>query len=578
MEHIDTREPLKRFWRLVKLERGEIFSIYFYAVLSGLIYLTLPLGVQAIINLLFGGLVSTSMIVLITVVVGGVFFNGWLQIRQMKVNERIQRRIFTRFSLQFAYKIPRLDLMAVDDYYLPELVNRFFDTAALQKGFSKVLIDLPSASVQILFGLLLLSFYDSTFIFFGIGLIAMVLLIFKLTYRRGITTSLTESNYKYEVGNWLEEVARTIKTIKFMGITDYPAKRADSMVSNYLDARAEHFQILKIQYWSFVIFKVIITATLLIVGSFLVIDQQINLGQFIAAEIVIITLLNSVEKLISSLDVVYDMLTSLEKVSKLLEKPEERQGNLCIAETAQREGIQIEASSLSYRFDQDKKEVINNANFDIKAGEKICIFGTQGSGKTTLLKLLTGAYPNYTGKLLYNNYPLRDYDLISLRQQIGVYFTSPDLFSGTLRENLTLGNETISVDTILKVAEDVGLLHYIQSLDDGLNTAIETIGKNLPRNTITKILLTRALLAQPKLMLMEDCWSGLEIYEQEHLIDYLTDNARTYTLITVTNDEAFARKCDKIMLLEEGRIIHFDSFAKVSQTVEYRKMFKRLSL
>lgn len=578
MDEINTQEPLKRFWRLVNLERGEIFSIYFYAVLSGLIYLTLPLGVQAIINLLFGGLVSTSMIVLIVVVVGGVFFNGWLQIKQMKVNERIQRRIFTRYSLQFAYKIPRLDLMAVDDYYLPELVNRFFDTAALQKGFSKILIDLPSASVQILFGLLLLSFYDSTFIFFGIGLVVLVVLIFRLTYKRGITTSLIESNYKYEVGNWLEEVARTIKTIKFMGITEYPAQRADKMVSNYLDARADHFRILKIQYWSFVIFKVIITAALLIVGSFLVIDQQINLGQFIAAEIVIITLLNSVEKLISSLDVVYDMLTSLEKVSKLLEQPEERQGVLAISETAQTAGIQIEARNLTYKFQDNKKDVIDNVSFNIKAGEKICIFGTQGSGKTTLLKLLTGAYPSYEGKLLYNNYPLGDYNLISLRQQIGVYLASPDLFSGTLRENLTLGDTTISVDVILKTAEEVGLLHYIQSLDEGLNTAVETIGKNLPRNTITKILLTRALLNQPKLMLMEDCWSSLEIYEQEHLINYLTDNARPFTLITVTNDEAFARKCDKIMLLEDGRIINFGTFAEVSETVEYRRMFKRLSL
>jgi ATP-binding cassette subfamily B protein len=577
MATTDNKEPLKRFWKLVNLEKGEIFTIYFYAVLSGLIYLSLPLGVQAIINLLFGGLVSTSMVVLVFVVVFGVFANGWLQIKQMKVNERIQRRIFTRYSLQFAYKIPRLDLMAVDDYYLPELVNRFFDTASLQKGFSKMLIEFPSATVQIFFGLLLLSFYNSAFIFFGIGLIALIVLIFRLTYKRGISTSLEESNYKYEVGNWLEEVARTIKTFKFMGVTEYPSKRADSMVSNYLDAREEHFEILKIQYWSFVFFKVIITAALLIIGSFLVIEQQINIGQFIAAEIVIITLLNSVEKLISSLDVVYDMLTSLEKVSKLLEKPEERQGTLDIAESIEKHGIKIEAHNLTYRFSGHKKKVLSDLNFEIQAGEKVCIFGTQGSGKTTLLKVLTGAFPNYEGKLLFNNYPLGDYDLIALRQQIGVYLASPDLFSGTLRENLTLGNDSITTDNILQIAGEVGLLNYIQSLGDGLHSSIDTIGKNLPRNTITKILLARALLTQPRLLLIEDCWSSLEIQEQEHIIEYLTLN-QPFTLISVTNDEAFAQKCDRIILLSEGKIVSQGSFEQVRQTVEYKRVFKRLSL
>jgi ATP-binding cassette subfamily B protein len=222
MPDVNIHKPLQRFWELMALEKKELASIYFFAVLSGLVYLSLPLGVQSIINQLFGGLVSTSLIVLIVIVVLGVALSGWLTILQMQANERIQRRIFTRFSLQFAYKIPRLDLMSVDDYYLPELVNRFFDTASLQKGLSKVLLEFPSASVQILFGLILLSLYHPIFIAFGAVLVGLMYLILKLTYPRGIRTSMEESNFKYEVGYWLEEVARTIKTLKFMGMNDFP--------------------------------------------------------------------------------------------------------------------------------------------------------------------------------------------------------------------------------------------------------------------------------------------------------------------------------------------------------------------
>ncbi|HLP51487.1 MAG TPA: ABC transporter transmembrane domain-containing protein [Chitinophagales bacterium] len=570
--------PIGRFLELISLERKEIISIYFYAIVSGVIYLSLPLGIQSIINLLFGGLISTSVIVLIFIVVFGVALNGWLQIMQMRVNERIQRRIFTRYSLEFAHKIPRLDLMAVDDYYLPELVNRFFDTASLQKGLSKVLLDFPSASIQIIFGLTLLSFYSPIFILFGILLITMVMLILRFTYPRGMSTSLEESNYKYEVGYWLEEVARTIKTIKFMGMIDFPARRADQLVSGYLDARANHFKILQIQYWAFVAFKIIITASLLVVGCYLVIDQQINLGQFIASEIVIITLLNSVEKIIGSLDVVYDMLTSLEKVSKVLDKPEERADGILLSDSGNENGISIKAQNLSYRFSNQEKYVLNGLNFEIAPGEKVCIFGTEGSGKSTLLKLFTGAYPTFQGNLLFNDIPLGNFNLNELRKEIGVYLITADLFSGTLADNLTLGDEKIDTQLILKTAEDTGLLHFIQSQKNGLATRIDSIGKKLPRNTVNKILLTRALLTEPKLLLLEDCWSGLEKHEQEKMITYLTAKQCSFTLISVTNDPVFASQCDKVILLDEGKIVSYGTFTEVSDMDCYKNMFKKLSL
>lgn len=570
--------PIQRFWKLLELEKSEVASIYFFAVLSGVVYLSLPLGVQSIINQLFGGLVSTSLIVLIIVVVLGVLFSGWLTILQMKVNERIQRRIFTRFSLQFAYKIPRLDLMAVDDYYLPELVNRFFDTASLQKGLSKVLLEFPSASIQILFSLILLSLYHPVFIAFGALLILLMYLILRFTYPKGIRTSIEESNYKYEVGYWLEEVARTIKTLKFMGMSDFPVRKADILVSGYLDARAEHFKVLKIQYWSFVFFKVVITAILLSVGAVLVIDQQINVGQFIASEIVIIMLLNSVEKVISSLDVVYDMLTSLEKVSKIIDKPEEKEDGLDILEISNASGIGIKAENLSYHFPESDKPVLNKLNFEIKGGEKVCIFGTQGSGKTTLLRLFTGGYLNFDGNLLFNNYPLGNYNLKKLRQEIGVYLATADLFSGSLYDNLTLGDYSITTQFILETATRTGLLGFVQSLKDGLDTRVDTLGKKLPRNTVNKILLTRALLTKPRLVLLEDCWSSLERVEQEVVVKNLTAPDCPFTLIAVTNDEDFARNCDKIILLEDGKVVAMGPFESVSKTREYQRMFKHLSL
>jgi ABC-type bacteriocin/lantibiotic exporter with double-glycine peptidase domain len=147
----------------------------------------------------------------------------------MKVTERIQRKLFTRFALAFSERFPRLKLEAVDDYYLPELVNRFFDTSSLQKGISKILLDLPSASIQILFGLILLSLYSPMFIAFGLLLVFLLYLIFRFTAPAGISSSILESDYKYQVGHWLEEIARNVKTFKLSGNTDIAINKTDEL-------------------------------------------------------------------------------------------------------------------------------------------------------------------------------------------------------------------------------------------------------------------------------------------------------------------------------------------------------------
>ena len=572
------QKPLKQFFKLIALEKRDVLRIYFLVAISGFITLSLPLGVQSIINLLFGGLISTSLIILILVVVLGVAMQGWLSILQLKLNENIQRRVFTRYSLQFAYKIPRLDLLSIDDYYLPELVNRFFDTAMLQKGLSKMLVEFPGALVQMVFGLLLLSFYHPIFIVFSALLLLAVGLILRYTYPQGIRSSIRESDIKYEVGYWLEEVARNIKSIKFMGKNEFPLHKADGIVSNYLDARAAHFNVLKIQYWTFVLFKVLVTACLLGLGVVLVLEQQLNVGQFIASEIIIILVLNAAEKIILNLDAVYDMLTSLEKVNKLLDKPVESENGVQVQSLSDDAPITIKADKLSYRFKAEGEPVLNNLTFEIAAGEKVCIFGSLGSGKTTLLKLLTGSYNNYEGQLLLNGYPLSDLHLTSVRKNIGVSSTTPDLFAGTLLENLTMGDSNITNRQILDMAEVTGLKAYILALRNGLNTEVKSAGKDFPRNIVRKIVLTRALLMGKGLVLLEDCWSDMELSEREKIVAELTSKNLAPTLVAVTNDENFARNCDKVMLLENGTVVEFGPYSEVSNSQEYKRLFKHLSI
>jgi ABC-type bacteriocin/lantibiotic exporter with double-glycine peptidase domain len=214
------KTPYERFWLLLKPDNKEIHQVYTYAFFKGLIVLSLPLGIQSIINLIQGGSVSTSWILLVFVVVLGVVMGGYMQLMQMRITETIHQKIFTRAAFDFAYRIPKIKFEEIYKHYAPELMNRFFDVLTLQKSLSKVIIEFPTAILQIIFGLILLSFYHPFFILFSLLLILLVFIIIRMTSKKGLITSLEESKYKYSLVSWLEELARVVKSFKYSQGTD----------------------------------------------------------------------------------------------------------------------------------------------------------------------------------------------------------------------------------------------------------------------------------------------------------------------------------------------------------------------
>lgn len=539
-----TANPVSRILRLVKLERKEISAIYFYAILNGLIQLSLPVGVQAIIGFVLGGSMSTSLVILITLVVTGVFFTGLLQVGQMQLIEKIEQNIFVRYSFEMADRIPRLDLKKTDAYYIPELVNRFFEIPSLQKGLAKLLLDIPTASIQIVFGLILLSFYHPAFILFGMILVLILWLILYYTGNKGLQTSLTESAYKYGVAAWLEEMGRLIKSFKFSKGSVINMQKTDEKVSGYLDARNSHFSILQFQFKVLIAFKVLITAAMLIIGSLLLVNQQLNIGQFIAAEIVIISVIASVEKLIGNLDSVYDVLTSVDKIAKITDKPVEISGSYALPE--KREGLSVNAEKVSFAYD-DEKQVLKNISFRIDSGETVCITGKEGSGKSTLLKLVSGSYQGFDGSLLLNGLPVGNYELRSLREQTGILLYQQDIFHGSLLENISMGQPGIDLQQVIRLFGEVGLADFLGTLPHGFDTWLDPTGKRLPRNVINKILLVRALVGQPRLLLLEEPWTHIEEPYRSRIIRLLLNDFPQTTILVVSNDPEFTSRCRKVI-------------------------------
>ncbi|MEM6725338.1 MAG: ATP-binding cassette domain-containing protein [Bacteroidota bacterium] len=565
--------PIKRFWSLLRLDRREIYFVYFYAILSGIITLSLPLGIQAIISLIAGGAISTSLYVLIAVVVVGTTMTGILKVMQLTVTETIQRRIFARSSFEFAYRIPLIQLDNLQGVYPPELVNRFFDTLTIQKGLPKILMDVSTAILQIVFGIILISFYHSFFVIFGLILILVVFLIFRYTAYGGLKTSLKESAVKYEVAHWLEELARAKHTFKLSDRNSFSLTKTNDLTVNWLNSRKAHFRILIVQAGSVVGFKALITGALLAIGSILVVDNQINIGQFVAAEIVVILILNSVEKLIQNMETIYDVVTGITKIGTVMDLPLDRVDGLKPEEDLHQEGIEIELRNVSFQFEGDIDKTLDDISLDIAAGEKVCITGYNRAGKSTLIHLLAGMYNEFEGYISVDGLPFKDLCLYTFRNRIGKYTSGQDLFKGTIEENILMGRKDPSVAHLIEVSEMVGLHEFVKKLPKGYNTNLLPGGVNVPGSVRHKIVMARTLANDPQLMVMEDDLGTLESTDRERLINLLVNPDRHWTFIVVTDDPELAKRCDKVVIMRKGRIVETGTYQQIRGSEHYDEVF-----
>ena len=545
--------PLQRFYNLLALDKKDVYQIFFYAIFAGLVSLSLPMGIQAIINFIQSGQVSMSWIVLIVLVVFGVALTGILSLMQLRITENLQQKIFIRSSFEFATRMSKIKFTELYNVYPPELANRFFDTMSIQKGTSKLLIDFSAALLQIVFGIILLSLYHPYFIVFGILLIGLLYLIFKFSFKKGLESSMKESKYKYKVAGWLQEMARNNFSFKKESHYDYALQKNDSLVSDYLTYREKHFSVIKTQFSQLIFFKIIITASLLSIGGFLVLNQQMNIGQFVAAEIIILLVITSVEKIIIGLETMYDVLTSVEKIGQVvdleIERADEKEVDSCYT------NLQLSTENVNFKFPDDPKLVLSNINLSIAQGEKIFINGQNSSGKTTLIRILSGFMQPTSGALFINDDTFKKINVKQYRSQIGTIITGESPFQGTILQNITFNQTNIS-DADLKWALDaVQLTSYVKTLPEGLDTLIFPEGKQLSSSNAQKILLARCIIGKPKILFLEEPTDKMDREVAKSVIDFITDQKNKWTVIVSSKNNYWNENCQREIEMQNGTIL-----------------------
>ncbi len=545
--------PLKRFYSLLDLDRKDVYQIFFYALFAGLMSLTLPLGIQAIVNFIQAGRVSASWIVLIFIVVMGVALVGVLSLMQLRITENLQQKIFIRSSFEFAARLPKINFVRHHGNYPPEVANRFFDTLSIQKGTSKLLLDFSAALLQIAFGVVLLSLYHPFFILFGLMLLGLLYVIFRFSYKSGLESSLAESKFKYRVAGWLQEIARNYLGFNEGRNFDFALSKTDRLTAEYLSRRERHFKVLQRQFTQLIVFKVLITACLLAIGGYLVIIGQMNIGQFVAAEIIILLVINSVEKIILGLETFYDVLTSVEKIGEVtdmeIEQIPQTTPTSCYTQIA------LHAEGLSFQYSDAPLPVLSDISLQIGQGEKILLEGANGAGKTTLIRILAGMIKPTSGAVFINDDTLRRIDLHQYRAHVAAITIGETPFEGTIRENITFNDPDISEDDLRMAVDAVNLRDYITKMPEGLETRLLPEGRQLSASIAARIVLARAIVRKPLILFLEDPTAMMDPDAARELIELLMSPKNRWTVVVTSRNPEWRRRATRIIAMEQGNII-----------------------
>ncbi len=309
LDPIRNKKRMGRVWAYLLKERSLLQAVITYAVFVELLYLTIPLTIQVLINTISFGFVSQQLILLTLLLLGALMGAAALRVFQMVMLEHLSRRfmshVFNDFSERLAPKNSKARQL--------QPVYRFFEVVAVDKAVFAFGLDILTLVLQLVAASLLLAFYHPTLLAFTIVMVLSSWLVLRLPFDRGVDASLAESNAKYALAEYLEgdhlnEVGRVAR------------------VGTWMEARRQGFRVSLGQQIGLLAVQVLLSTALLLIGGRLVLQGELTLGQLVAAELVAGTALMSLNKIGKQLPKIYDLVTSFEKLGKLVDLPLDEPG------------------------------------------------------------------------------------------------------------------------------------------------------------------------------------------------------------------------------------------------------------
>jgi ABC-type bacteriocin/lantibiotic exporter with double-glycine peptidase domain len=542
--------PVERLRRLAALEHGDLLVVVIYAIAIGLVSLAVPVAAQSLVNTVAFTALVQPIVVLSVLVLIGLLAAGLLQTLQYRVIETLQQRFFVRATHESVRRLAQADVRAFAERGAPELMNRFFDVALVQKAASTLLIEGISAALQAVVSLVLLAFYHPALLAFDVVLLALLAFILFGLGRRGVATAIKESKAKYETAAWLEEMAGAFRTFKAPGGDALAFVRADALARAYLEARGKHFKVLLRQIVGSYVLQAVATAGLLGLGGFLVIRGQLTLGQLVAAELIVTSVLAAVSKLGKYLESYYDLVASVDKVGVIVDLESEREGGAARARREGPAGVRLEGIGFSY---DGAADVLHDVSLVVAPGARVAVLGSDASGKSTLVDLLYGLRVPTRGRLEIDGVDVRTLALDDLRRDIALV-GKPEVFDASVLDNLRLGREDVDAGLIAEVLEIVALADDVGGLPEGASTRLGHSGSRLTSSQASRLAIARSLVAQPRLLVIDETLDGLGAETARKVLRGIARARDATSVIVFTSSAEIAAEVGTVVRLDGGTI------------------------
>ena len=543
------RDIFAHLGMLLKLERSILGIIASYAVAIGFFLLCVPIAVQELVSTFSFAMEPRMIFTLALFVASSLTGVAAFRVLQARAVETFQQRIYTRIAIGFTRLLPRLR----DDTFATPQAYRFMEADLLTRALVAMVADLFNVAVVGTIGVTMLILFHPFFVLYILVLILGFVGLLTLFGRGGFFITLEMSRLHYDIFGWIQNIAHNLPHLRAAGDSPYLLERTDTLTRLYARIRQRRSDTLTgRQYKAAALWQVVGHSGLLITAGLLVVDGQLTVGQFAAAEVLVGNLLINMDTLARRMVAMFFTFVSCREMAAVFSLPTEEDGAKEDVPAAQfgAAGIHLTCRGLGCTG-RDGTPIFGNVSLDVAPGEKVAILCNTNHAKTALAKVLAGLHPSASGFVRYNDMNLIEVKRDSISRVRGLVLDShPTLLDGTLEDNITLGRPTIDYQDLQWALRFVELDHDIDALPQGLNTRVSSLETNLSMSQILRLLVARAIVIRPQLLIFDGTLHNMLPATREVLLRRLCAKDEPWSVIFLSNDPNFSAFVDRRISLD----------------------------
>ncbi len=553
-EHEAEKTTMGRFLPLLRPFRWLLLEIFLASLVLQLLQLASPIFTQVIVDKV---LVHRN-VKMLNIMLGGMIIIGVFQLLSSLLRQylviHVSQKLKLRMSSDLFRRIMLLPMRFFQTRQMGDIMQRFTDNERVQRMMTGQAITTVLNVVMMFTALALMLYYNAK-----LTLVALVTVPAYVILTLAFTPFIKRWRHKEfearaETSSGLIESVDCIETVKSATAEQNSQWEHEDHIIKTANIQ---FRVLKLQMWlqacsgSLQIFA---STFLLWYGAHLVIDGELTVGQLMAFMALIGQVTAPIMSLIGLWDQIQDMLMSLRRLNDIHEAEPEQDPQADAVILPRLRGT-IKFENMSFRYNEDDKDVLSNFNLEIEAGQTCAVVGRSGSGKTTIIRLLQRFHQPTEGRILIDGFDLASGDVRSLRDQVGVVSQDGSILSGTIRENIAVSDPEASMDRIVAAARLADAHGFITAFPMGYDTVIGRLGIQLSGGQRQRVWIARALLKDPRVLIFDEATSALDTESEKAIQQNMEAVLHDRTAIVIAHRLSTVQNADTIIVLDEGQIV-----------------------